>query len=408
MPVPAIKVQNLSKSFILPHEKRETLREWVGSGFRGVDKECFHALSQVSFTVPAGSCFGIIGRNGSGKSTLLKILAGIIPPSSGEVEVDGKISPFLELGVGFNPELTARDNVYLNATVLGLTTKEIDAVFDEIIAFAELERFVDQKLKNFSSGMQVRLAFSVAIKAPAEIYLMDEVLAVGDMAFQQKCFDVFRQLKKAGKTIILVSHDLASIRQFCDQALYIKDGQVVIEGSTAEVLDRYVYEDRRVETEQKSATSKAGMREVTPVRQPKPVGVRIDKVYLLDKLGKPAQQINAGDSLEIQLDYTADPEINDVVFGIALYGENDVLFYGTNTMESLPVHAPTARGKIGFRIASVPVRQGTLLITVAAHKHDGTNYDWQDKKYSIEVVSGRPGTGLIAMSCDISSHEVQA
>ena len=179
---PAIAVAGVTKTFLLPHEKRETLREWVASGFRRVARERFDALHDVSFEVAPGSCLGIIGRNGSGKSTLLKILAGIFPPTAGGIEVRGKISPFLELGVGFNPDLSARDNVYLNAAVLGLRTREIDAVFDEIIAFAELERFVDQKLKNFSSGMQVRLAFSVAIKARADIYLMDEVLAVGPWA----------------------------------------------------------------------------------------------------------------------------------------------------------------------------------------------------------------------------------
>lgn len=201
--------------------------------------ETFNALDGVSFDVGRGEFFGIIGRNGSGKSTLLKILAGIYPPDAGHVTVNGAISPFLELGVGFNPELSGRDNVYLNGTVLGLRKKEIDAKFDEIVAFAELERFIDQKLKNYSSGMQVRLAFSVAIHTNRDILLMDEVLAVGDAAFQEKCRNVFLRLKSEGKTIVLVTHGMDSVEEFCDRVLLIDRGRVACLGDTKETVAQY-------------------------------------------------------------------------------------------------------------------------------------------------------------------------
>ncbi|EKE20151.1 MAG: ABC transporter-related protein [uncultured bacterium] len=223
----AISVKNVSKTFKIPHEKVSSLRGAAVSVFsRNKGFEEFKALDDVSFEVKKGEFFGIIGRNGSGKSTLLKILAGIYQVDKGSVEIDGMISPFLELGIGFNPELSGRDNVYLNATVLGMTKKEIDKKFDSIVQFSELERFIDQKLKNYSSGMQVRLAFSVSIHANREILLMDEVLAVGDSNFQRKCLGEFEKYKSQGKTVILVSHDIEVVRKYCNRVLLLDNGHV--------------------------------------------------------------------------------------------------------------------------------------------------------------------------------------
>ena len=220
----AIKVDHVSKTFRIPHEKITSIKGAVTNAFRSGGYEEFKALDDVSFEVKKGEFFacpqcysvcsrGIIGRNGSGKSTLLKILAGIYQADKGKVKVNGMISPFLELGIGFNPELSGRDNVYLNATVLGMTKKQIDEKFDSIVKFSELERFIDQKLKNYSSGMQVRLAFSVSIHANRDILLMDEVLAVGDTNFQRKCIDIFRNYRSHGKTVILVKIGRASCRE---------------------------------------------------------------------------------------------------------------------------------------------------------------------------------------------------
>ena len=239
----AISVKNVSKTFKIPHEKVSSLRGAAVSVFKKKSYEEFKALDDVSFEVKKGEFFGIIGRNGSGKSTLLKILAGIYHPDKGKVHTNGRISPFLELGIGFNPELSGRDNVYLNATVLGLTKKEIDEKFDSIVKFSELERFIDQKLKNYSSGMQVRLAFSVSIHANREILLMDEVLAVGDSNFQKKCLREFGRYKSMNKTVILVTHDIATIQKYCDRALLLRNGKIVKIGKAEEVGDEYIYQN---------------------------------------------------------------------------------------------------------------------------------------------------------------------
>jgi lipopolysaccharide transport system ATP-binding protein len=237
--LPAIEVVALHKSFRLPHERRTTLKEYFLHPLRRTTYEENRALRDITFSVEEGESFGVIGPNGSGKSTLLKILAGIYRPGAGEVRVRGLLSPFIELGVGFDDELTARDNVRLNAALLGLSLREIDERFDEIIAFAELERFVDQKLKNFSSGMQVRLAFSIAIQVPFDVLLLDEVLAVGDQSFQEKCFATFERFRQEGKTIVLVSHDLGAIVRFCDRALLLVGGRAAALGPAEEVVDLY-------------------------------------------------------------------------------------------------------------------------------------------------------------------------
>lgn len=235
----AIEVQNVSKKFILYHQRRDSVRENFFHFFRKGSFEVFYALKNISFEIKKGEFFGIIGRNGSGKSTLLKILAGVYCSDAGAIHVSGKISPFLELGVGFNGELSARDNIFLNGTILGLSKKQIEDRFNEIIHFSELERFVDTKLKNYSSGMYARLAFSLAIQVDADILIMDEVLAVGDADFQKKCFAVFEELKKAGKTIILVSHALENIEKFCDRALLLDNGKMSCIGPANEVLQKY-------------------------------------------------------------------------------------------------------------------------------------------------------------------------
>jgi ABC-2 type transport system ATP-binding protein len=258
----AIAVKNLSKEFKIPHEKITTLRSAFVNLFRKNAYESFYVLKDISFEVKKGEFFGILGRNGSGKSTLLKILAHVYTADKGEVKLNGLVSPFLELGIGFNPELSGRDNIYLNATVLGLTEKEIDAKFDSIVAFSELERFIDQKLKNYSSGMQVRLSFSVAIHANREILLMDEVLAVGDSNFQLKCLREFARYKEMGKTVILVTHDIGTVQRYCDRAMLLRNGEVALIGSAEEVGNEYIYqnmsdEEKRIIKEREQAKIKA-------------------------------------------------------------------------------------------------------------------------------------------------------
>jgi ABC-2 type transport system ATP-binding protein len=237
---PVVVVKHVTKTFKLPHERHSSLKSVIVNFYRRRKSyETQVALKDVSFEVQKGDFFAIVGRNGSGKSTLLKLLAGIYTPTKGHVAVDGRLTPFIELGVGFNPDLTGRENVFLNGALLGFTRKEMEAKYNDIVAFAELERFMDQKLKNYSSGMQVRLAFSIAIRAKGDILLLDEVLAVGDGAFQQKCYDYFEELKAQRKTVIFVSHDMGAVRRFCNKAIYMREGKLIGQGEPADIAEQY-------------------------------------------------------------------------------------------------------------------------------------------------------------------------
>ena len=254
-----LSVEHVDKVFRLPTEQATGLKQafinWT-RGIKGYKEQ--QVLQDVSFQVRRGDFFGIVGRNGSGKSTLLKLISGIYYPERGRISYTGKLVPFIELGVGFNPELTGRENVYLNGALLGFTRSEVDAMYDDIVDFAELGEFMDQKLKNYSSGMQVRLAFSVAIKAQGDILILDEVLAVGDEAFQRKCDDYFTEVKKdPNKTVILVTHDMGAVKKYCDRAILIKDGHVVINGDKDDVANRYTLENLKAPDKQ-SDSSKPG------------------------------------------------------------------------------------------------------------------------------------------------------
>ncbi|MGT2926217.1 ABC transporter ATP-binding protein [Streptococcus cuniculipharyngis] len=240
----AVKVEHVSKFFKLPTESTHSLRTSLVNRFKGIKgyKE-YHVLKDINFEVEKGDFFGIVGRNGSGKSTLLKIISQIYVPEKGQVTIDGKLVSFIELGVGFNPELTGRENIYMNGAMLGFTTEEVDAMYDDIVDFAELRDFMNQKLKNYSSGMQVRLAFSVAIKAQGDILILDEVLAVGDEAFQRKCNDYFLERKASGKTTILVTHDMGAVKKYCNKAILIEDGLIKVNGEPDDVANQYSFDN---------------------------------------------------------------------------------------------------------------------------------------------------------------------
>lgn len=239
-----VKVSNVKKTFRIPLEGSTGLKQRLINNFKGrKGYREFTPLNDISFEVKQGEFFGIVGKNGSGKSTLLKTLAGIYAPVAGSVEVKGSLVPFIELGVGFNPELTGKENIYLNGALLGFSRKEINSMYDEIVNFAELADFMEERLKNYSSGMQVRLAFSIAIQAKGDILLLDEVLAVGDAAFQQKCFDYFEELKRDKRTIILVTHDMGAVKRFCDRAMMLADGKIEKIGTPEEVADLYTEEN---------------------------------------------------------------------------------------------------------------------------------------------------------------------
>lgn len=237
----AIKVKDVSKKFKLPHIRRDSIVEYITNPFKTINTpvEEFDVLKNVNFVIKKGEFVGIMGKNGSGKSTLLKILAGIYTPTKGKVEINGSMIPFLELGVGFNPELSGRDNIFFNGIILGMSRKFLKENFDRIVQFAELERFIDLPLKNYSSGMQVRLAFSIAMMAEADIYLLDEVLAVGDSQFQQKCFKVFDKFVEIGKTIVLVTHSPELVERYCTSAMLIENGIVDTNLKKEDVINKY-------------------------------------------------------------------------------------------------------------------------------------------------------------------------
>lgn len=295
----AIDINHIDKSFNLPHERQNTLKGLV-INFRKRGYERQHVLRNFSLTVNKGDFLGIVGRNGSGKSTLLKTLSGIYTPDKGKITINGKLTPFIELGVGFNPELSGRDNVFLNGALLGFSRAEMRMIYDDIVAFAELERFMDQKLKNYSSGMQVRLAFSIAIRADTDILVLDEVLAVGDEAFQRKCYDYFNELKLKGKTAILVTHDMSAVQRFCTRAIVINEGKILYDGEPEEAAD--IYRDLNIRSTEKSL-EKSNKRRVSKAERSKRssvIGVRTLSEERKDKvLFKPREDIFVRSTLSI-------------------------------------------------------------------------------------------------------------
>ena len=367
------------------------------------------ALNQVSFDVQAGEFVGIIGSNGCGKSTLLKILAGIYPATTGAVGINGRVSPFLELGVGFNPELTARENVFVNGAILGLTRQELRERFDAIVDFADLRDFVDQKLKNFSSGMQVRLAFSVAIQANAQILLMDEVLAVGDARFQEKCFEVFWRYKREGKTIVLVTHDLGAVESYCDRAILLDHGHLLADGKCTDVTGKY----RRMVEESFSGPSQPesggltnsaeryGSREVT-----------ITAVHLLDASGRPIQSIPSGSAMAIRIEFEANVDVGEIVCGMALHRADGLHISGSNTHAAgLQVPCPTvgSKGSATFAIDALPLVAGSYLLSAAIHdRHSQHAYDEMWLAFPLRVTEDVKGHGVVELSGRWSSNVLGA
>src|SRR5215207_6087347 len=308
MPDAAIVVEGVSKRFRLYHERNRSLKATIMRGGR-VSYEEFWALRDVSLEIPEGITFGLVGENGSGKSTLLKCIAKILRPDEGRIRTRGKMAALLELGSGFHPELSGRENVFLNGSILGLSKRDLTARFDDIVGFAGLERFIDQPVKNYSSGMYVRLGFSVAINIDPDVLLVDEVLAVGDAVFQRRCNEKFADFRRAGKTVVIVSHATDALRTMCDRVAWLKDGVVVTEGRSEDVVDDYVdqgHEDR-VEVAAEVAESRWGSGEA-----------RLTAVQLLDGAGRQITHPSTGDAVTFRLRYRTDGPISKPVFGLAL------------------------------------------------------------------------------------------
>ena len=323
---PAVSIETVSKSFKLPHRQYHTLKERALHPFTTRTYDVLRAIDTVSLDIAPGEFFGIIGRNGSGKSTLLKCLAGIYDIDSGHLHVRGRLSPFIELGVGFNPELTARDNVMINAIMLGLTRKEARERFDAIIAFAELEDFLDMRLKNYSSGMHVRLAFSVAIQVDAEILLIDEVLAVGDARFQQKCFDEFTRLKRAGRTILFVTHDMSAIERFCDRAMLLDKGKMIAIGDPAAIARRYNELNFGQTIHESAADRTADGTERGPHRD-----AEIIDAWFEDETGARIAAIGHRETCTACIEVRFTAPLDDPIFGATLRNDAGATVFATTT-----------------------------------------------------------------------------
>lgn len=391
----AIRVDEVSKSFVLPHEKVNSLKSAFTSLAKGGKrhKEVQHALGDISFEIKKGEFFGIVGRNGSGKSTLLKILAGIYQPSSGKVYTAGRLVPFIELGVGFNMELTGRENVFLNGAMLGFSESEVAAMYDDIVAFAELERFMDQKLKNYSSGMQVRLAFSMATRAEADILLVDEVLAVGDADFQNKCFAYFKRLKREKKTVVFVSHDMNAIREYCDRALLVDDSRLVTSGAPSMVAGEY---------------SKLFLDEAA--------AVGTGKKEQQDRWGEGQAKIDdpivkrAGGEVELKFSIQCKTDIDDPIAGYSFTNEQGQEICGTNTQIQEHELSPMRAGQhyeISFRMTDI-FADGKYSATLALLANNGaTVVDWWVNPVQLHIKKAQHVPYIVDVPITITSKEVK-
>jgi len=372
-----IKVDNVYKAFRIPHEKQTSLKSAALNIFKKKSYTKYEAAKGVSFQVEKGEFLGIIGRNGCGKSTMLKMLAGIYIPDKGKITVNGRLSPFLELGVGFNPELTARDNVYLNGTILGLTRKEINERFDEIIAFAELEEFVDQKLKNFSSGMQVRLAFAVAIQAHAEILLIDEVLAVGDESFQRKCFNKFVDFKKNKKTVVFVSHSMETVRRYCDKCILLHQGIIYSQGDTEQISRDY----------EKLNLEKTNEKESKILGTTPPKLLEIENVVVNSSVNGLILNTNEPLFIEIKYKIVDKGNVDELNFAIGLHAEEGGYIFAYSTkMDKIKVDKN--KGIMTLEIPKLPLLGGFYYLNVNAFSDIEANYyDYRPKAFSFKIVN---------------------
>ena len=376
-------------------------------------EETFPALQGVSFTVPAGRTYGVIGRNGSGKSTALKLVAGITKPTTGTVRVEGRISALIELGAGFHPEISGRENVFINGIMLGLTKREVAKRFDEIVEFAELQQFIDAPVKTYSSGMYMRLGFAVAIHVDPDVLLVDEVLAVGDEGFTHKCLDKFGEFKRRGKTILLVTHSLNLVERFCDEALWLDSGRVRGSGDPKRVVGAYLTDVGRSEEKELARTEARAQEISVPEPETAQPTSAVDDMTRIDEgrwgsreieitgvtfktaQGETSHIFQSGDPMVIQLTVRAHQPTTDFVFGVGIYSAEGVNCYGTNThMEDFTPQEARGEGEVLFRIESLDLVEGTYKLDVAVHKRDGYPYDYHRLLYTFRVKSRSKEVGI--------------
>ncbi len=399
----AVDVRNVSKRFRLAHGHYNSLKERLIHGGKRQVTEDFWALRDVSLTVRQGETVGILGRNGSGKSTLLKCICGVLQPTVGEVAVRGKLAGLLELGAGFQQDLTGRENIYLNGSLLGMTKREVDRVFDAIVDFSELEEFIDGPVKFYSSGMYVRLGFAVAVNVDPDILVIDEVLAVGDERFQRKCIDRVRQFQDEGRTILLVTHSPDTVRSICDRGIVLSHGDMVAEGDPGEMT--------RIFRERLMAEG-AGMSVVDPAVVAVPVTpgntqelpdeqrpVRFRSVHRVYSGDNRVAYMRTGDDLTIRVEFEALYPVDDVVFSLEIRGEQGVTVMRTDTsIIGAVINAPRGTSVMHFGIVDMPLLDGSFTFALGIQSRSGILYDWQEQAGSFEVMSPGKTTGSIQMN----------
>lgn len=400
----AIRFEHVSKQFTLHLERPRSFQELFLQAIRlkrNHSKEKYWALQDISFEIDPGEVVGIVGDNGAGKSTLLKLTSRIIEPSTGQISVNGRVSALLELGAGFHPDLTGRENIYLNGSILGISKADMGLIFDDILEFSEMERFIDVPVKHYSSGMYMRLGFSIAIHVQPDVLLVDEVLAVGDKAFQLRCLDKINEMKRRGITIILVTHDLETVRNLCSRAIWLDDGQIQDEGAVNHVIEQYM---AQVFTTDGHALQKA---EATRMASDMPADadrsqsdlqddsawrwgsreVEIVCVQFLDSKGHERRSFQSGDPFIVRLHFEAKQRIVRPQFGLALYHANGFHINGPNTVFSgLDIEAIEGKGYIDHVIESLPLLEGTYLASASIYDYRGIHaYDFHHQAYTFRV-----------------------
>jgi ABC-2 type transport system ATP-binding protein/lipopolysaccharide transport system ATP-binding protein len=395
-----IRLENVSKVYKRFSQKHRfaTLKSAIVKGtlFKDLNPDLyFPALQNINLSIEEGKTVGIIGANGSGKSTLLKLIAGITKPTSGKIEVKGRVSALIELGAGFHPEISGRENVYINGIMLGLSKKEISEKFDEIVKFAELEDFIDEPVKTYSSGMYMRLGFAVAINVNPDILLIDEVLAVGDASFIPKCLEKIAEFKKKRKTIVFVSHALDTVTSICDEVVWLKKGEIQIVGDPKKVVDAYLQDVLSKEEKRFMEAHKAVP--ITEQREGRwgSQEIVIKDVKLYGSDGKEKYVFQSGEDFLIEMDVYAEKEIEDFVFGIGIFSADGIRVYGTNTqLEDMKPLSFQGEGKVVFRINGLDLIDGTYFLDVAAVREDGYPYDYHRSLYTFKVYSKKKDVGL--------------
>lgn len=410
----AIEIKGVSKKFRIYHDKSSTLKEHILFSKRTKYEE-HQVLDGISFDVEKGTTIGLIGQNGSGKSTLLKLLSGIIYPDEGEIKINGRISSLLELGAGFHPDFSGRENIYNNASIFGLSRTEIDKRYNQIVEFSELEEFIDNPVRTYSSGMYMRLAFAVAINVDADILLIDEILAVGDANFQKKCMDKIKELKREGKTIVFVTHDTGAVERICDKAAWLSNGHIEMLDDPISVIKSYLVYMGEL-GEKKLAEDKTPIRNdneevladdrsvATAENESEPSvkanrwgnrQIEITDVKLLDKDNKEKHLFTYGDQMKIVMTYSIHKYTDNNVFGVGIFTKDRVQCYGTNTyIDRVKIGKLNDNGKVEFVIPSLELIGGSYSVDVASHSQEGIPYDYQTDRYFFNVMSTEQDCGI--------------